>query len=74
MSTTAKPQPRSGDIVIRCLGESSFIIATIGGERLGTARDRVEAMRRACEVARAAGGYVWITEGVPEIYREVICP
>lgn len=72
---TPTPQPRSGDIVIRCGDDGSFEIVTIDGERSGSASDRFDAMRAGCEAARVCGSYVWISvEGSPEILREVLCP
>lgn len=69
------PQPRSGDIVIRCLDNDSFEIVKVDGERIGSSSDRVEAMRAGCEAARVGGSYVWISvEGATEAYREVLCP
>ena len=71
----ANPRPRSGDIVVRCGNDGSFRIKRIDGGDIGTSHDRLDAMRRACEAARVDGGYVWISdEGVPEVWREIICP
>jgi hypothetical protein len=70
VSTTNPEHP--GDIVIQHLAPGDYVIHRVDGAEIGRCHDRLDAMRRACKAAEAAGANVWIhIEGT---YREVVCP
>jgi hypothetical protein len=48
------------DIVIHRDGAGGYVIVKAEGERIGTADDRLEAMRRGWLAARATGANVWM--------------
>lgn len=68
-----KERQRPGDIIIHGAGADAYIIATLGGQPIGTSDDRREAMRRGCAAAAATGASVWIRVE-DDIYHEVLCP
>ena len=74
MARTQAPQ-HPNDIVIHNEGPGAFVIVTVDGERIGTSRDRRDAMVRACTVANDTGGSVWVCiDSFLDVYTEVVCP
>ena len=54
--------------MIHRLDQDTYAITRIGGERIATCHDRVDAMRK-------TGANVWIcSEGASKIFGEVLCP
>jgi hypothetical protein len=66
---------RHGDVVVRAVSADSYCISTFAGKPLATSSDRLDAMRRACALARQSGGNVWMCRaGSSDTYHEVLCP
>jgi hypothetical protein len=73
--TPLKKQLLPGDIVIHNPGPGAYVLAKMGGQQIGTATYRLDAMRRACGAARLTGANVWVChEESSKIYHEVLCP
>lgn len=69
-----RPQ-RPEDVVVYPEDSGSYVIATMGGDSIGTSDNRRDAMRRACTAARGCDATVWVCiDAALELYNEVLCP
>jgi hypothetical protein len=74
MARIKRPQ-HADDIVIYNDGPGVYVIANMGGQRIATSDNRLDAMRRACAAAGDGGATVWVCiDASSDIYNEVLCP